>query len=289
MSNRCALIMAGGTGGHIFPGLAVAESLRERGWRVHWLGTPDSMESRIVPPRGFGFESIDFAGVRGKGLLTLVLLPMRLLKAFWQSLKVMRRVRPDVLVGLGGYVTFPGAMMGVLLGKPLVLHEQNSVAGMANKVLAGIADCIFTAFPDVLKKAQWVGNPLAHGAFTQRCPVASATVCRTQRTACGCWSLGGSLGAKALNEVVPTGVGLIAARTAAAGPAPEAAPGRSMRLRAGYAAGWGRSGTDTVHRQHRPGVCRCRPDRLSRGRQHGDRNRRRGCCGAVRSFPFCGR
>ena len=140
MSSRCALIMAGGTGGHIFPGLAVAEALRERGWRVHWLGTPGSLESQIVPPRGFPFEAIDFSGVRGKGLVTLALLPLRLLKAFWQSLQVLHRVKPDVLVGLGGYVTFPGGLMGVLLGKALVLHEQNSVAGLANKVLAGVAD-----------------------------------------------------------------------------------------------------------------------------------------------------
>ncbi|MDZ4126437.1 MAG: glycosyltransferase, partial [Hydrogenophaga sp.] len=156
----CALIMAGGTGGHIFPGLAVAEALRERGWRVHWLGAPGSMESRIVPPRGFALETIDFGGVRGKGFKTLFLLPLRLLRAFWQALQVVRRVQPDVLVGLGGYITFPGGMMGTLLGKPLVLHEQNSVAGMANKVLAGIADRVFTAFPNVLKKAEWVGNPL---------------------------------------------------------------------------------------------------------------------------------
>ena len=123
---KTALIMAGGTGGHIFPGLAVAEELRTRGWRVHWLGAPGSMESRIVPQHGFALELIDFSGVRGKGLVTLALLPLRLLRAFWQALQVVRRVKPDVVVGLGGYITFPGGMMGVLAGKPLVLHEQNS-------------------------------------------------------------------------------------------------------------------------------------------------------------------
>ncbi|HWS05077.1 MAG TPA: glycosyltransferase, partial [Burkholderiaceae bacterium] len=170
MTPRCALVMAGGTGGHIFPGLAVARALRARGWRVHWLGTPGGMESRIVPPEGFAFEAIDFAGVRGKGPVAIALLPLRLLKAFWQSLRVVRRVRPDVLVGLGGYVTFPGGMMGVLLGKPLVLHEQNSVAGMANKVLSGIADRVFTAFPRVIKQAAWVGNPLREAFLQQPAP-----------------------------------------------------------------------------------------------------------------------
>jgi UDP-N-acetylglucosamine--N-acetylmuramyl-(pentapeptide) pyrophosphoryl-undecaprenol N-acetylglucosamine transferase len=156
----CALVMAGGTGGHIFPGLAVAEALRARGWRVHWLGAPGSMESRLVPPRGFPLEAIDFGGLRGKGLVTKLLLPLNLLRAFWQSIQVVRRVKPDVLVGLGGYITFPGGMMGVLLGKPLVLHEQNSVAGLANKVLAEVADRRFNAFPNALSKAEWVGNPL---------------------------------------------------------------------------------------------------------------------------------
>ncbi|WP_137895442.1 undecaprenyldiphospho-muramoylpentapeptide beta-N-acetylglucosaminyltransferase [Ramlibacter sp. 2FC] len=206
MSSKCALIMAGGTGGHIFPGLAVAEALREQGWRVHWLGTPGSMESQLVPPRGFAFETIDFSGVRGKGLLTLALLPLRLLKAFWQSLQVVRRVKPDVVVGLGGYVTFPGGMMAVLLGKPLVLHEQNSVAGLANRVLAGVADRVFTAFPNVLKKAQWVGNPL-RAAFTRQPDPAVRFAGRSGPLRL--LVVGGSLGAKALNEIVPQALALL--------------------------------------------------------------------------------
>mgnify|MGYP001176420658 FL=1 len=202
----CALIMAGGTGGHIFPGLAVAQALRDKGWRVHWLGAPASMESRLVPARGFPLETVDFAGVRGKGFRTLVLLPLRLLKAFWQSLQVVRRVRPQVVVGLGGYITFPGGLMSVLLGKPLVLHEQNSVAGMANKVLAGVADRVFTAFPKVFTKGQWVGNPLRAEFLTQPAP--------QERFAGRTGSLkvlvvGGSLGARALNTVVPQALALI--------------------------------------------------------------------------------
>jgi UDP-N-acetylglucosamine--N-acetylmuramyl-(pentapeptide) pyrophosphoryl-undecaprenol N-acetylglucosamine transferase len=202
----CALIMAGGTGGHIFPGLAVAESLREAGWRVHWLGVPGNMESQWVPQRGFAFEPVEFGGVRGKGIVSLALLPMRLLKAFWQSIQVVRRVKPDVVVGLGGYITFPGGMMSVLLGKPLVLHEQNSVAGMANRVLAGVADCIFTAFPNVLKKAVWVGNPLRQDFLNKPSP-AERFAARTGPLKL--WVVGGSLGAQALNEIVPKALALM--------------------------------------------------------------------------------
>lgn len=206
-TSKCALIMAGGTGGHIFPGLAVAEALRQAGWRVHWLGVPGSMEEQLVPPRGFAFESVQFGGVRGKGLQTLVTLPFKLLRAFWQSQQVLRRVQPDVVVGLGGYITFPGGMMASLLGKPLVLHEQNSVPGLANRLLAQVADRVFTAFPAVLKGAQCVGNPLREAFTTQAEPA--------QRFAGRSGPLqvlvvGGSLGAKALNEVVPQALALIA-------------------------------------------------------------------------------
>ena len=204
--SHCALIMAGGTGGHIFPGLAVAESLREAGWRVHWLGVPGNMESQWVPQRGFAFEPVEFGGVRGKGIVSLALLPMRLLKAFWQSIQVVRRVKPDVVVGLGGYITFPGGMMSVLLGKPLVLHEQNSVAGMANRVLAGVADCIFTAFPNVLKKAVWVGNPLRQDFLNKPSP-AERFAARTGPLKL--WVVGGSLGAQALNDIVPKALALM--------------------------------------------------------------------------------
>ncbi len=206
--SKCALVMAGGTGGHIFPGLAVAEALRERGWRVHWLGNQTGMEGRLVPPCGFAFESIDFGGVRGKGPLTLALLPLRLLKAFWQSIGVVRRVKPDVVIGLGGYITFPAGMMGVLLGKPLVLHEQNSVAGLANKVLAGVADRVYAAFPGAMKKAQWVGNPL-RAAFLQQPAPAQRFAGRSGPLRL--LVVGGSLGAKSLNDIVPRALALIPA------------------------------------------------------------------------------
>ena len=206
-----ALVMAGGTGGHIFPGLAVAQALRERGWQVHWLGgtgsvAQPSMESQLVPPQGIAFEAIDFSGVRGKGLTTLLLLPLRLLRAFWQALQVVRRVKPDVLVGLGGFISFPGGMMGVLWGKPLVLHEQNSVAGLANRVLAGVADAVYTAFPNVLNKGVWVGNPL-RGAFLGVAEPAQRFAGRGGPLRL--LVLGGSLGARALNDIVPRALALL--------------------------------------------------------------------------------
>ena len=208
---KTALIMAGGTGGHIFPGLAVAQALRERGWRVHWLGgtgtpTNPSMEIQLVPKQGFAFEALNFSGVRGKGFVTLAMLPWRLLRACWQSLRVLRRVKPDVVLGLGGYITFPAGLMSIWLGKPLVLHEQNSVAGMANKVLASMADRVFTAFPDVLKRSQWVGNPLRR-AFLDRPGPAERFAGRSGPLRL--LVVGGSRGARALNDIVPRALALI--------------------------------------------------------------------------------
>ncbi len=203
--------MAGGTGGHIFPGLAVADGLRAAGWRVHWLGAPGSMEAQLVPPRGYAFEPVAFGGVRGKGMTTLMVLPLKLLRAFWQSLQVLRRVKPNVLVGMGGYITFPGALMGVATGRPLVLHEQNSVAGMANKVLAGFAARVFTAFPGVLAKARqvrWIGNPLRE-PFLHQPPPAERFAGRSGPLRL--LVVGGSLGAKALNDIVPQALALLPA------------------------------------------------------------------------------
>ncbi len=144
--------------------------------------------------------------MRGKGPATLLFLPLRLLKAFWQSIQVIRRVKPDVVLGLGGYIAFPAGMMSVLLGKPLVLHEQNSVAGMVNKLLAGVADRVFTAFPDVLKNAKWVGNPL-RPAFTQQPGPSVRFAGRSGPLKL--LVVGGSLGAQALNRIVPQALALI--------------------------------------------------------------------------------
>jgi UDP-N-acetylglucosamine--N-acetylmuramyl-(pentapeptide) pyrophosphoryl-undecaprenol N-acetylglucosamine transferase len=205
---RCALVMAGGTGGHIFPGLAVAEALRDRGWQVHWLGVPGSMESQLVPPRGFAFEPVNFSGVRGKNLATLAFLPMRLLRAFWQSSKIVRRVQPDVVLSMGGYIAFPGGMMGVLHHKALVLHEQNSVPGLVNKILASVADRVFTAFPDALPKSQWIGNPLRTPFLNQPLPTERF---KDRSGPLKLLVVGGSLGARALNDTVPQALELIPA------------------------------------------------------------------------------
>jgi UDP-N-acetylglucosamine--N-acetylmuramyl-(pentapeptide) pyrophosphoryl-undecaprenol N-acetylglucosamine transferase len=207
MNSPTALVMAGGTGGHIFPGLAIAEVLRGQGWQVYWMGAPHpSMESQLIPPKGFAFEAVRFGGVRGKGKLTLLLLPWRLLQAMMQSLKLIRRVKPDVLVGLGGYITFPGGLMGVVSGRPLVLHEQNAVAGMANQWLGKISHRIFSSFPNVLPKGEWVGNPLRE-EFLNHPEPAKRYAGRTGPLRVVV--MGGSLGAQAINSVLPQALALI--------------------------------------------------------------------------------
>ena len=205
---RTILIMAGGTGGHIFPALAVAHRLRDSGWRVVWLGNPEGMEARLVPQHGFEMVWVKFAALRGKGLMRKLLLPLNLLRGFWQALGALRQVRPQVVLGMGGYITFPGGMMAALTGVPLVLHEQNSVAGLANRVLAVVADRILTGFPDVLRKGDWVGNPVRPEIAALKAP---AERMAGREGPLHVLIIGGSLGAQALNEVVPQGMALLGA------------------------------------------------------------------------------
>jgi UDP-N-acetylglucosamine--N-acetylmuramyl-(pentapeptide) pyrophosphoryl-undecaprenol N-acetylglucosamine transferase len=195
-----ALVMAGGTGGHIYPGLAVADELRARGWRIVWLGNADGMEARIVPPRGYELQPIRFTALRGKGLLRKLMLPLNLLRGFWQALGVLGRVRPQVVLGLGGYVTFPGGMMAALRGIPLVLHEQNSVAGLANRVLARVADRVLTGFPQALPDAAWTGNPVRADIAALPDP---AIRFADRHGPLNILVVGGSLGAQSLNTTVP--------------------------------------------------------------------------------------
>jgi UDP-N-acetylglucosamine--N-acetylmuramyl-(pentapeptide) pyrophosphoryl-undecaprenol N-acetylglucosamine transferase len=204
-----ALIMAGGTGGHIFPGLAVAEGLRQRGWRVHWLGAPaPSLESQWVPGRGFDLHTVEFSGLRGKGWRTALQLPLRLWRAFAQSRRILQQLRPQVVVGLGGYISFPGGCMARWLGIPLVLHEQNSIAGMANRWLARLARKTFSAFPDAIPQGEWVGNPLRQTFLNQPEP---ARRFQGRTGPLQVLVVGGSLGAQALNEVVPKALALMPA------------------------------------------------------------------------------
>jgi len=206
MTAKTILIMAGGTGGHIFPALAVANELRGKGWRVVWLGHPDGMEARLVPQHGYEVRWLKFGALRGKGLLKKLLLPYSLLSGFWQARKVLKALQPDVVLGMGGYISFPGGMMAAWLGIPLVLHEQNSVAGLANRVLAGVADRIMTGFPDVLKKGEWIGNPVRPEIAALPAP---AERFEQHEGALRVLVIGGSLGAAALNEMVPKGLALI--------------------------------------------------------------------------------
>jgi UDP-N-acetylglucosamine--N-acetylmuramyl-(pentapeptide) pyrophosphoryl-undecaprenol N-acetylglucosamine transferase len=205
---RTILIMAGGTGGHIFPGLAVADEMRAAGWDVVWLGARGGMEERLVPPRGYRTAWIRAKAARGKGLIQKVLLPANLLYSFWESARVIRRLRPSVVLGLGGYVAFPGGMMASLLNRPLALHEQNAVAGLANRVLSGVSDKVMVAFPGALRSAEWTGNPVRREIAAIAPP--------DERFAGRAGPIrilivGGSLGAQALNEAVPRALSLVSA------------------------------------------------------------------------------
>jgi UDP-N-acetylglucosamine--N-acetylmuramyl-(pentapeptide) pyrophosphoryl-undecaprenol N-acetylglucosamine transferase len=217
MANRTLMVMAGGTGGHVYPALAVADALRARGWDVFWLGTKHGLEARVVPQAGIDMVWVSMGGVRGKGVLTKLLLPLMLLVAFWQSLRAILQRRPDVVLGMGGYTAFPGGMMASLLNRPLVIHEQNSVGGLTNRVLACLADRVLTAFPQAFLgdkdrpipcrrvATEWVGNPV-------RADIALPADERAARTGpLRLLVVGGSLGAQALNELVPKALALLPA------------------------------------------------------------------------------
>ena len=206
--SRSILIMAGGTGGHIFPGLAVADEMRAAGWRVVWMGARGGMEERLVPKHGHEMALIRARAARGKGLLQKLLLPSNLLLSFWESARHLRRLKPDVVLGLGGYVAFPGGMMASLLDRPLALHEQNAIAGLANRVLAGLADKVMVAFPDALKGAEWTGNPV-RAAIAGMAPPEERF--RGRDGPLRLLVVGGSLGAQALNEALPKALALLAA------------------------------------------------------------------------------
>jgi len=200
-----AMITTGGTGGHVFPGVAVARHLLAYGWDVFWLGTREGMEATLVPQEGIEFEGVSFRGVRGKGLKTFLLGPFALALAGRQSRNILRRRQPDVVIGFGGFASFPGAFVAVANGLPLVIHEANAVPGLANRVLRYGADRILVGFPGVFgagqkKNVEWIGNPIRDEMVQQPSP---AERFAERRGALRLLVVGGSLGAQALNVCVP--------------------------------------------------------------------------------------
>ena len=199
------LVMAGGTGGHVFPGLAVANCLVEQGWQVHWLGTSERMEAQLVPKAGFPISFIDVVGVRNNGLAKLIAAPFKVIKSIYQAHKVIKQFKPNVVIGLGGFASGPGGIAAWLNRVPLVLHEQNAVPGLTNKWLANFAKQVFTGFEQTFEgqkaandfhKYSWVGNPV-------RAEFAQLASKQQINTPLNLLVVGGSLGAKVLNDTVP--------------------------------------------------------------------------------------
>ena len=210
-AHKTILVMAGGTGGHIFPALAVADVLRQQGWRVVWLGNPSGMEAKLVPARGYECAWVTFGALRGKGLVRKLMLPVNLLRACLAARRVIRDVRPDVVLGMGGYITFPGGVMARLAGVPLVVHEQNAVAGLANKVLSRIATRVLTGFPETLPNGEWVGNPVRAeiAALPEPQQRYAERAVSDESAPLHILVVGGSLGAQALNTIMPQAVALV--------------------------------------------------------------------------------
>ena len=206
-----ALIMAGGTGGHVFPALAVATALHEQGVEVYWLGSKHGMEAKIVNKAGFNFNCINISGLRGKGILKWLFAPFSILLATLSAIGIVLRIKPNVVLGMGGFVTGPGGLAARLLGKPLVVHEQNAVPGMTNVLLSKIANRILEAFPDTFtsnRKLFLTGNPVRKDINQLDNPQHRYLA---RSGAIRLLVVGGSLGAQALNEVVPQAVALLEA------------------------------------------------------------------------------
>lgn len=196
------LIMAGGTGGHVFPALAVADELRERGVKINWLGTRRGIESEVVPRAGIDINYISISGLRGKGLLDLVYAPFKLVYALLQAISVMRRLNPDAVLGMGGFVTGPGGIAAWLMRKPLLVHEQNAIAGLTNRLLTPFATRVMEAFPKSLARALHTGNPVRKSIAALH-EKSKPLLQEMSVTKLKLLVVGGSLGARALNQVVP--------------------------------------------------------------------------------------
>lgn len=203
---RRALIMAGGTGGHVFPALAVAKILQQRGWQVEWLGTENGIEARIVPTNQIKLYCITAVGLRGKSITKLLVAPLYLVRALCQSFKVLFQYKPDVVLGMGGFASAPGGLSAFLLRIPLVIHEQNAVAGTTNRLLSAMARRVLSAFPSVFKNGEPVGNPvrddIAALLFDKNVVLSPDQQLRL-------FVLGGSQGARALNNLLPSALALL--------------------------------------------------------------------------------
>jgi UDP-N-acetylglucosamine--N-acetylmuramyl-(pentapeptide) pyrophosphoryl-undecaprenol N-acetylglucosamine transferase len=195
--------MAGGTGGHVFPALAVANYMQARGFEVTWLGTPHRMEAKLVPAHGFQLDTIKIDGLRGRGMLSLLMAPWRLLESTWQAFRIIKHRNPDVVLGMGGFASGPGGVAAWLLRKPLIIHEQNAVAGLTNTLLAKLAQTVCESFPDTFtlaKKLHYTGNPVREAILAIPAP---AERYQQRSGPLRLLILGGSLGAKAINETLP--------------------------------------------------------------------------------------
>ncbi len=202
----CVLIMAGGTGGHVFPALAVAKKLEEQGFDIVWLGTKTGLEARLVPPFGFAIEWITVSGLRGKGLMSWLAAPVRIIKALFQSLRVIQKCKPDMVLGMGGFVSGPGGLASWMLGKPLLIHEQNAIAGLTNRCLAPLAKRVLQAFPGAFadaKKVSVVGNPVRDEIINL---IAVPKVEHNGLKKLKVLVVGGSLGAQIFNDTVPKAI-----------------------------------------------------------------------------------
>ena len=203
---RRALIMAGGTGGHVFPALAVAKILQQRGWQVEWLGTENGIEARIAPTNHFKLHCITAVGLRGKSLANLLVAPLYLMWALCQSLGVLSRYKPDVVLGMGGFASAPGGLSAFLLRIPLVIHEQNAVAGTTNRLLSALAQRVLSAFPSVFKNGEPVGNPVRDDIAAL---LSDKNVALSPDQQLRLFVLGGSQGARALNNLLPSALALL--------------------------------------------------------------------------------
>ena len=209
LQDKVALIMAGGTGGHVFPALAVAQALRDQGVEVHWLGTRTGIESRIVPEAGFDISYIKIKGLRGNGIVRWVVAPFKIIFATVQALKICLNIKPSFVLGMGGFVTWPGGVAAKILARPLLIHEQNAIPGLTNRLLGKISNRVLQAFPNTFKankRLYHTGNPVRKSILDLEKPEQRYT---SRQTPIRILIIGGSLGAQALNEVVPSAVAMI--------------------------------------------------------------------------------